>query len=112
MAGFNDSNATYGADTEAVSDILNTGTGVQGILTVGTTAIEVKVNAAKLASRKSVTLFNNSAVTIYWGYTNAVTTATGTPIFKNQQVNWDVGDIQTIFVIAGTASNNTRVTEA
>ena len=105
-----DSNKSYFDDQSAVADILNNN-GPQGALTVGTTAIEVKVGVARLEGRKSITLYNNSNATIYWGYTSGVTTSTGTPIKKEQQVTWAVGDTQTIFVIAGSTNNNTRITE-
>lgn len=108
--GISDSNSTYGADKTAIADVLNE-SGVQGALIVGTTAIEVKVGVDRLLNRKLVTLFNNSNSTIYWGYTNGVTTTTGIPIFKNQYVEWTVGDSLSIFVIAASAGNNTRITE-
>ena len=94
-----------------VADLINVGTGVQATLTVGTSAVEIKVGASKLTNRKNVTLFNDSNVTMYWGYTNAVTTSTGTPIFKNQFVSWDAGDQQSIFIIAGSGGNGSRITE-
>lgn len=94
------------------ADVLNGGAGTQAALTVGTTAVEVRVGASPLANRKNVTLFNNSSVTMYWGFSNTVTVSSGTPIFKNQQVEWNVGPSQSIYVIAGTASNNARITEA
>ena len=110
MGGISDSNKTYNDDQTAVADVLNI-EGTQGTLTVGTTAVEVKVGVNKLTGRKTVTLFNNSNSTIYWGYTNVVTTSNGTPIFKNQTIIWNVGDSLSIYVIAGNANNNTRITE-
>jgi hypothetical protein len=93
-------------------DILNLGTGTQAALTVGTSAVEVKVGGSPLSNRKLVTLYNNSNTTIYWGFTSGVTTSTGTPIFKNQLYTWIAGSSQSIYVIAGSAGNNTRITEA
>jgi hypothetical protein len=93
------------------SDILQ-GPGVEAFLTVGTTAIEVKVGVNKLANRKLVTVHNNSNATIYWGYTNVVTTSTGTPIYKDGQDSWDISDNATIFLIAGSSNNNVRITES
>lgn len=109
MSGINNNDADYN-DEGLVSDII-TGGGIQGALTVGTSAIEVKVSTSRLTNRKSLTLHNNSSVTIYWGYTNAVSTTTGTPIYANQIATWAISDTQAIFAIAGTASNNTRITE-
>lgn len=94
------------------ADILNLGTGTQAALTVGTTAVEVKVGGSPLTNRKLATLYNSSNSTLYWGFSSGVTTATGTPIYKDQQVSWSVGPSQSIFVIAGSAGNNTRITEA
>lgn len=108
--GTNNSQVTGTGDLN-VADVINAGTGVQGALTVGTTAVAIRVGGSNLANRKLITIHNNSLVTIYWGYTNAVTTTTGTPILSGQQDGWAVGSAQDIFVIAGTASNNTRITE-
>lgn len=93
-----------------VSDV-SSGGGVEGALTVGTTAVEVKVGRSALSNRVLVTLFNNSNVTIYWGYTSGVTTTTGTPLFKSQERGWACTPGTTIYVIAGSTNNNCRVTE-
>ena len=110
MGAIIDSNAAYSDDQSEVVDIINN-SGVYGTLTVGTSAVEIKVGGSVLAGRKNVTLFNNSNSTIYWGYSNAVTTSTGTPIVKNQFASWSVGESVSIWVIAGSAGNNTRITE-
>jgi hypothetical protein len=102
-------NASSNGDLKT-ANVSNNG-GVQAALNVGTSAVEVKVGASPYTERKSVTVFNNSNNTIYWGYTNAVTTSSGTPIFKNQQVEWAVGTGTSIWLIAGSAGNNTRITE-
>lgn len=103
--------ATSAGEIKA-SDVLNSGNGVQAALVIGTTAVELKVGGSPLANRKLVTLYNNSNTTLYWGFTGAVTTLSGTPIVKGQQLAWSVGSSQSIFVIAGSAGNNTRITEA
>lgn len=92
-------------------DVLDTA-GVHGILTVGTTAVEVKVSTTRLSNRKCVTLFNNGSVTMYWGFSNTVTTSNGTPIFKNQSVYWEVGPNLAIWVISSLANQEARITEA
>ena len=106
-----DSNKTYGDDKSFVVDIVNEA-GAFTSLTVGVTAVEVKVGVNRLVNRKSVTLYNDSNATLFWGYSNTVTTANGMPILKGQFVEWSIGDSLPIFVIAGTAGNNIRVTEA
>lgn len=113
MSGFGaDSNETYSGDEQLSVDILNSGNGGENSLTVGTTAIELKVGASRLEGRKLLTIFNNSNDTIYWGFSSGVTTSSGTPIFKNQMYSWSVGDNQGVYLIAGSAGNNCRITEA
>jgi hypothetical protein len=111
MAFLSDSNKTYGEDKTHVAKVLNSN-GVEGALTVGTSAIELKVGSTPLEFRQSATLYNNSNSIIYWGYTSSVTTSTGTPIEKKQFVEWEVGDSRAIYLIAGSAGNNVRITEA
>jgi hypothetical protein len=106
-----DSNKNYFDDQVASADILNNG-GLQGSLTVGTSPVEVRVGASRLAGRKVVTLYNNSNSILYWGFTNTVSITTGTPLAKNQFIEWSVGDNTEIWIIAGSAGNNTRITEA
>jgi hypothetical protein len=106
------SNIAATAGTELRVAQISNGSGVQGALTVGTTAVLVSVSGTNQAGRISATLYNNSVVQMFWGYTNAVTTSSGTPIQPGQSVQWDVGPATSVFVIAGTAGNNARVTEA
>lgn len=106
-----DSNKGYFDDQVASADILNN-EGVQGTLSVGTTSIEVKVGASRLEGRKTVTVYNSSNRVVYWGYTSAVTTSSGTPIEKKQLVTFDVGDNLSVYLIAETGTNEVRITEA
>lgn len=111
MGGILDDDASYGLDQSAVADVINNA-GVQGALSVSTTAIEVRVGASRLVNRKLVTVFNDGSATVYWGYTNAVTAVNGTPIFKNQIHSWDAGDSISIWLIAASGSHTCRITEA
>jgi hypothetical protein len=95
----------------SVSDII-TGVGTQGALTVGTSAVEAKTGASALTNRKLLTIFNNSGTTIYWGRTSGVTTSTGTPIFEKQFFTFDFAADAPVYLIAGTAGNNVRITES
>lgn len=104
-------NKTYSDDQSACADILNI-SGLQGSLTVGTSAVEIKVGVSKLTGRKSVTLYNNSNRIMYWGYTNSVTTSTGTPIQVGQYFEWMIGDILELWVITDQTNKNTRITES
>jgi hypothetical protein len=93
------------------SDII-TGTGTQGALTVGTSAVEAKVGGSALTDRKLLTIFNNSGTTIYWGRTSGVTTSSGTPIYEKQFFTFDFAADAPVYLIAGTAGNNVRITES
>lgn len=92
-----------------VSDAIHTG-GVQAALSVSTTAIELKVGGSRLTNRKLVTALSDG--TIWWGYTNAVTTATGTPIYKDQYVIWAADDTTSIYLIASAGTKDVRITES
>lgn len=94
-----------------VVDFINAGTGVEGIIIVGTSAVEAKVGITALTNRRSLTIFNFGTDIIYWGYSPAVTTLTGTPIFKKQQAMWAVGDDQPVYLVSASAGNNIRATE-
>lgn len=98
--------------TVIATDYINGGTGVQGAVSVGTSAVEARVGGSALANRKNLTVFNNSSNILYWGFTSAVTTSTGTPIIAGDFWNMAVGPAQAVYVIAGTAGNDARITEA
>jgi hypothetical protein len=85
--------------------------GVQGSLTVGTTAIEAKAEATRLANRKVLAIYNNSVQTIFWGFTSGVTTSTGIPLQKGELLVLKVSDVS-VWLIAGTNNNNVRIVEA
>lgn len=86
--------------------------GVYGALTVGTSAVEIKVGGSRLTNRKAVTFYNNSNQVMYWGFNSSVTTSNGTPIAKNEFVVWQISDVVQLWVIAGQAGLNSRVTES
>lgn len=87
--------------------------GLESSFTVGTSAVELMIGATIKDNRSAATLYNNSAAILYWGYTSSVTTSTGTPIIPKQFISWN--DLQStttrIFLIAGGAGNDTRITE-
>jgi hypothetical protein len=93
------------------SDII-TGAGAEGALTVGTSAVEAKVGASALTNRKLLTIFNNSGSTIYWGRTTSVTTSIGTPVYEKQFFTFDFSSDAPVYLIAGSAGNNVRITES
>lgn len=86
--------------------------GVEGAITVGTSATEAKAGGSRLNPRQYLGVLNNSSVTIYWGFTSGVTTSTGTPIAPGQYWPFDISGLQPVYLIAGTAGNNVRITES
>lgn len=82
---------------------------VQADVTVGTSAVEAKVGGSRLANRKRLIITNKSNVTIYIG-PSGVTTTTGRPLLKDQQMFTDDGDIG-VYMIAGSSSNTVGVEE-
>ena len=94
------------------SDIINT-SGIYGTITVGTSAVALRVGGSNLTERKLLTVDNTSNTTLYWGYNNSVTTSSyAGRIFKDQQASWTVGPNVTIYLIASTAGNNVHCSEA
>lgn len=97
-----------------VADGLSSG-GVFGVLTLttGGTAYEAKVGASRAALRKSLTI--TALDDMYWGYANTVTTATGTPLFKNQQIVFSIDPNDAnfqIWLVAAANSKTARITES
>jgi hypothetical protein len=85
------------------SDVLENGL-VSGTITVGTSAVEVKVGANRLAGREYIELYNSSNATIYYG-PSGVTTSTGIPIFKGQVKGIPAGEEVAVYLIAAGAGN-------
>jgi hypothetical protein len=87
--------------------------GIEGSLSVGLTAIELKVGDTTKDGRTSATLYNNSLNIVYWGYTSLVTTLTGTPIYPKQFISWNNQQPTSmqIFLIANSSGNDVRITE-
>ena len=109
--GINDSNATNALDESIVADILTTNTGIQGALTVGTSAVLAAVGVGNLANRKVLSIFHNGTGNLFWGYTNGVTIATGIQIFRNTMVTFNVSMNTNIYLVASAAGQNVRVSE-
>jgi hypothetical protein len=86
--------------------------GVEGSLTVSTSAVLAKVGSTNLDGRSSLTVSNVSANTVYWGYRDSVTTSSGTPIAASDFMAWEEisSDID-IYLIA-SSSSEVRITEA
>lgn len=96
------------ADQMRLVDIVNTA-GQFRAQTVTNSAAAAQGAASVLTNRKSLWITPTTG-TIYWGTSNAVTTATGSPIFNNQTMQFSVGPGITIYVIA-VGSVNCRMVE-
>lgn len=93
--------------------------GIVGSLTVGASAVAVRIGGSDLADRKEVSLSNESANTLYWGFDNTVTTTTGYPLAAGARQTWliegensETEIVPTIYIIAAGAGNATRVVES
>jgi len=81
-------------------------------ISIGLSATEVKVGGSRLTGRRNVTIYNNTATNavIYIGYSNAVTSANGIPLYKNQMISIDIGDVA-IWSISTVAATDVRIME-
>lgn len=96
-------NATNNAGVTAtgdlqVADIVNTA-GQARAQSITTSAAEALGAATILANRKFISVTPTNG-TVYWGFTSGVTTANGTPIFKNQTMVFAFGVNVHVFLIA------------
>lgn len=91
-----------------VLDVLNSAAQYRA-QSVTTTAAEALGAASILSGRKLLHVTPTNGV-IYWGYSSAVTTATGTPIFPNNTLWLSVTDSLHVYVIA-PATTDARIGE-
>jgi len=100
--------------TIPVNDGISSG-GVYGALTMTTagTTYEAKVNASSLSGRSLLTILPTTS-DIYFGFSNTVTTSTGTKIPKDQMLSIKINKQSTvaIWLVSASASVNVRITEA
>lgn len=83
---------------------------VNGAKTVGTTQVLAAVNADNFASRKSLLIYNNGTVNVYYGGTG-VTVANGAPIRPQGTASFNLGPDISVFLIS-TATVDVRIVEA
>lgn len=97
---------------KTIDGLRNGGTHGSMTLTTANTAYEAKVGGSRLANRKSLTI--TAMDDMFWGYDSSVTTATGTPLYKNQQIVFAIDPDSTfqVWLIAGTNSKTARITES
>lgn len=98
----------------AVTDGLHSG-GVYGALSIPTagTAVEAKVGASRLTSRKFLQIYSNNNG-LFWGLDSSVTTSTGTPLSNGQTITFSIDPSGTFQVwLVGSANSKTvQVVEA
>jgi len=98
----------------SVSDGLKAG-GINArlTLTLANTAYEAKVGVSRLSLRKSLTITANN--NMFWGYSNTVTSITGTPLKKGQQIVFaidpDAASFQ-VWLVSTTAASAAQITES
>lgn len=93
-----------------VNDFANTSC-VYGPKSVTGTATLMNVSGSNLANRKEISVYNNSIVTLYYGFDSSVTTSNGTPVPPGAMLILKIGPAVNLYMIAAAGTNNTRVTE-
>jgi len=83
--------------------------GVSGAITVGTSAVEAKVGASRLANRKMLTIQPTNGP-VWIGVGTSITSSTGTQIFTNQVLTLSVGDVP-VYIVSAAAGRDVRITE-
>jgi hypothetical protein len=95
------------------TDVLESPGAVHGVVTVSTTASEIKVGVNRLANRQAVFIYNDGSQTIYYASISGVTAAgatKGLPLYKDQFVILPIGD-QPWYFIAAVSNPNVIVSE-
>jgi len=90
-------------------DVLNSD-GNQASLTVGTSAVELKVGASPMDLRQAVTM-QPKDTGVFWGYTSGVTTSTGTELFKDQFLMLPIGPEVSVYLVATGSGKEVRIGE-
>jgi hypothetical protein len=83
-------------------------TSVFGAITVSTSAVEAKVGASKLTGRRLI-IVTPTTGKLFFGTSNAVTTANGTPLANNQTL---YAELPSVWLIAASGSVNVRIVES
>lgn len=80
-------------------------------LSVTDSAVELKVGADTLEERIAVTIqpLNGS---VYYGFSNTVTSSNGTKIFKGQVFSLEAGSLDRVYLVADVGNTvDVRITE-
>jgi hypothetical protein len=86
--------------------------GIEGAITVGTSAVEAKVGASQFTNRQLLTVQHKGNQRLFWGFTPSVTVSSGTEIFKDQSVTFEIQPEVKVYLISNQAGQNVRITEA
>lgn len=98
--------------TDPVNDYVNTGF-ISSRIAVGTSQIEARVGGSPLANRRTLTIYNDSTIILFYGPSGVTSSGTtkGEPLFPNQQVSMQVGPSISIFLITTASSQSAIVKE-
>lgn len=87
------------------------GPSLNGALSVTDSAVELKVGSDTLEERIAVTIqpLNGS---VYYGFSNTVTSSNGTKIFKGQVFPLEAGSLDRVYLVADVGNTvDVRITE-
>lgn len=82
--------------------------GVQGVVAVGGTAVELKAGGSRLAGRQFLVIYNDGIAPIFTGPSASVSPSganKGMPLFSNQERTIPIGDAPIYAVTFGATSN-------
>lgn len=86
------------------------GPSVNSAISVGTTAVEVKVGPTVLEERVVVTIQPLDGV-VYFGFTPSTTSTNGTKVFKGQYFSLEASDLETVYIVSETGTVDVRISE-
>ncbi len=90
------------------TDVLEAAGAVQEVVTVTTSASEIKVGASRVANRQALFVFNDGNQTIFYSPSASVTISGATkgfPLYKDQFVILPIGDQPWYFIASATNSS-------
>ncbi len=80
-------------------------------LSITDTASELKVGASRKEERTIVTIQPLDGV-IYFGFSNSVTSSTGTKVFKGQYFSLEAGELEEVWLVAESGETvDVRISE-
>jgi len=85
--------------------------GVEGVVSVGTSPVELKAGTTRLSGRRHLSFVPTDGL-IYYGFSPTVTTSTGIKVFNNQHVSVDLGNVALYAVSSVALGVSVRVMEA